>query len=369
MSELEETTEIRQTQHSRRRVLAGSVQLAVGAALGGLWAERHAFAQSAAPAAPVAAGPAAASPPPAAAEGTKLVLLGTRGGPGVDLLRSQSASAVVVDGVPYLFDCGYGAVRQLVASGIGIQRVSALFLTHLHNDHTSDIAALLSLQWTGSKAAPTEIYGPYGTARLVEGAIAFFRGDVEIRTVDEGRTVLPKSLYRGHDVAATPMPTRVLVDERVTVTAAESEHFLERAKSQMPHRALAYRIDTQERSIVFSGDTPYSKNLVALARNADLFVCEVIAQSVHDQMMERAKADAEAGNANSISRHVAETHSTPAVVGRMAAEAQVKTVVLNHQLPAARAPGGLDFAVTTFIDGVRAQFGGEVIVGNDLMVL
>ena len=53
----------------------------------------------------------------------------------------------------------------------------------------------------------------------------------------------------------------------------------------------------------------------------------------------------------------------------MAAEAQVKTVVLNHQLPAARVPGGVDFPVSTFIDGVRAQFGGEVIVGQDLMVL
>ncbi len=358
---------IREALSSRRRVLASSLQLALGAALGGSWAAR-AFAQNAAPAAPAAVRPVPGPPPPAA-EGTKLVLLGTRGGPGVDLVRSQAASVVVVDGVPYLFDCGYGAVRQLVASGVGIQRVSTLFLTHLHNDHTSDIAALLSLQWTGSKTAPTEVYGPYGTARLVAGAIEFFRADIEIRTVDEGRNAPPESLYRGHDVAATAAPTLVFKDERVAVVAAESEHFLERAKSQMPHRALAYRIDTKERSIVFSGDTPYSKNLVALARNADVFVCEVMAQSVYEQMMARAKADADAGNANSVSRHVAETHSTPAVVGRMAAEAQVKTVVLNHQLPAARVPGGVDFPVTTFIDGVRAQFGGEVIVGQDLMVL
>jgi len=349
---------------SRRGVLAGSLGFAVGAAMGGLLAAPRAFAQSTAPSAARPAGP-----PPPAAEGTKLVLLGTRGGPGVDLARSQSASAVVVDGVPYLVDCGYGTVRQLVASGIGIQRVSTLFLTHLHNDHTSDIAALLSLQWTGSKTAPTEIYGPYGTARLVEGAIAFFRGDVEIRTVDEGRNAPPESLYHGHDVAATVAPTQVLKDERATVTAAQSEHFLERARSQMPHRALAYRIETKQRSIVFAGDTPYSKNLVELARNADVFVCEVMAQSVYDLQMARAKANADAGNANSVARHVAETHSTPAVVGRMAAEANVKTVVLNHQLPAARVPGGVDFAITNFIDGVHEQFAGEVIVGQDLMVL
>jgi ribonuclease BN (tRNA processing enzyme) len=352
---------------SRRRVLAGSLQLAVGAAVGALAAGPRAFAQSGAPA--PAARPLPPGPPPPADEGTKLVLLGTRGGPGVDLARSQTASVVVVEGVPYLFDCGYGAVRQLVASGLGIQRVSTLFLTHLHNDHTSDIAALLSLQWTGSKATPTEVYGPYGTARLVEGAIAFFRADAEIRTVDEGRTARPEDLYHGHDVAATAAPVKVLEDEHVKVTAAESEHFLARAKAQMPHRALAYRVDTKERSIVFSGDTPYSKNLVVLAQGADVFVCEVMAQSVNDAQMARAKADAEAGNPNSIARHVAETHSTPAVVGRMAAEARVKTVVLNHQLPAARVPGGVDFAITSFIDGVHEQFAGEVIVGQDLMVL
>jgi hypothetical protein len=100
MSEFEETTKMGKTLPSRRRVLRGSVQLAVGAALGGLCAESNALAQGAAPAAPAAAGLAAgAPPPPAAAEGTKLVLLGTRGGPGVSLERSQSASAVVVDGV------------------------------------------------------------------------------------------------------------------------------------------------------------------------------------------------------------------------------------------------------------------------------
>jgi ribonuclease BN (tRNA processing enzyme) len=367
---MKRTTEAQETHPSRRRVLAGGLRLAMGAALGlggAAWTHGGASAQSAAPARTGTPAPGAA--PPAAAEGTKLVLLGTRGGPGVNLTQGQSASAVVVDGTPYLFDCGYGAVRQLVASGIGLQRVSTLFLTHLHNDHTSDIAALLSLQWTGSKAAPTDVYGPHGTARLVEGAIAFFRNDVEIRMVDEGRTVLPEALFRGHDVAATAAPTRVLADDRVTVTAAESDHFLERAKSQMPHRALAYRVDTKARSIVFSGDTPYSKNLVALARDADLFVCEVIAQSVYDETMERARADAAAGNVNSINRHIAETHSTPAVVGRMAREARVKTVVLNHQLPAARVPGGVDFAVTAFIDGVREEFDGEVIVGHDLMVL
>jgi len=301
--------------------------------------------------------------------GTRLVLLGTRGGPGVDLDRSQTASAVVVDGVPYLVDCGYGTLRALVASGLGYNGLGTVFFTHLHNDHTSDLAALLSHQWTGSRTEATQVYGPYGTAALVDAAIAFSRANVEIRMVDEGRTTRPETLFHGYDLPATATPAEAFKDERVAVTTIENTHYPERSKARMPYRALSYRFDTRDRSIVFSGDTAYSKNLVELARGADLFVCEIMDQGVHDEMQARAKEAAEAGNPESIWRHIAETHSTPADVARMASEANVKTVVLNHLLPGARTSQRLEFPVTTFVDGVRATFSGNVILGQDLMVL
>src|SRR5690606_6708640 len=103
--------------------------------------------------------------------------------------------------------------------------------------------------------------------------------------------VLPETLFFGHDVPATATPAEVLKDDRVTITAVENTHYPERATAAMPHRSLAYRFDTQDRSIVFSGDTAYSTNVVRLARGADILVSEVIAQSVYDQNMERARAD------------------------------------------------------------------------------
>jgi ribonuclease BN (tRNA processing enzyme) len=301
--------------------------------------------------------------------GTHAILLGTRGGPGVDLNRNETASAVVVDGVPYLVDCGYGTLRSLVACGIGYAEISTIFFTHLHNDHTSDLAALLTHQWTGGRNKPTDVYGPYGTAAMVEGAMAFFKADTEIRIVDEGRTVRPETLFHGHDLAATDKPAPAFKDERVTVTSVENTHFPERSKARMPYRSLAYRFDSKTRSIVFAGDTAYSKNLVDLAHGADVFICEVMDQAIHDEMAARAKAAAEAGNPDNIYRHIADTHSTPADVGRMASEAQVKMVVLNHLVPGTTAPGHPEFPVTTFIDGVRKVYSGEVIVGEDLMVI
>ena len=299
--------------------------------------------------------------------GTWLVLLGTRGGPGIDINHSQTASAVVVDGRRYLIDCGYGAVRQLVASKVGYLQISTVFFTHLHDDHTGDLAALLSYQWTNGKTTATDAYGPYGTANLIEAAVSLMRTNVEIRTVDEGRTVDPQRQFHGHDSPATATPVQMFKDDRVTVTAVENTHYPERSKAKMPYRSLALRMDTRQRSLVFCGDTAYSANVVGLARGADLFVCEVIDPAVLAQMRERAQAEAAAGNPNNIYRHVADTHSSPADVARMASEAKVKTVVLNHQVPGPA--GSLGYPVTGFIDAVRKGFAGEVIVGQDLMVL
>ena len=160
---------------------------------------------------------------------------------------------------------------------------------------------------------------------------------------------------------------QIFKDDRISVTAVENTHYSARAKARMSHRSLALRIDSKQRSIVFSGDTAYSANLVGLARGADLFVCEILDPTVMQQMRERAAAAAAAGNPDNISRHVAESHSSPADVARMATEAKVKTIVLNHHV--AGPAGSLGYPVTAFIEAVRQGFSGEVIVGQDLMVL
>jgi ribonuclease BN (tRNA processing enzyme) len=300
--------------------------------------------------------------------GTWLVLLGTRAGPGIDLTRGQTGSAVVVDGRPYLVDCGYGTVRQLVASKVGYLQISTVFFTHLHDDHTGDVSALFSYQWTNGKRTATDAYGPYGTSRLVAASVSVIHVNVEIRTADEGRTVNVDTQFHGHDVSASDTPVQVFKDDRMTVTAIENTHYPPRSKASMMHRSLALRMETKDRSIVFAGDTAYSANVAKLARGADVLVCEVADADALAQMEERSKAEAAAGRPNNIFRHGAETHSSPTDVGRMATEAGVKMVVLNHQL-AGPSAGNLAYPVTAFIQGVRQAYSGEVVVGQDLMVL
>lgn len=309
-------------------------------------------------------------PGPEDERGSRLVLLGTQGGPSVNLRRGQASSVLVVDGEPYLVDCGYGAVRALVESGVGYLGVRKVFLTHLHDDHTLDLTALLSLQWTGRSAKPTDLYGPAGTAALVDAALEYLKANFEIRTVDEGRSVVPSMLFHGHDVAASATPAAVFEDERIRVTCCENTHFPEAAKAKMPYRSVAYRIDAADRSFVFAGDTAYSKNLVALARGADIFVCEAMDVDQHERIVRQAEeADRKGDPMSAYLHHVADTHSTTEQVGQMAAEAGVKTVVLNHLLPGSNGPLSRELPDTAYIAAVRRHFDGPVIVGRDQMRL
>jgi len=296
--------------------------------------------------------------------GTELVLLGTQGGPGVTANRTQASSAVIVDGRPYLVDFGYGALKAAVQAGMTLGNISNVFITHLHDDHTADIAALIALKWTASQTpGPATIHGPFGTTAMVDAAIAFSKANVEIRKVDEGRTVDPKDIFHGRDLAA-PKITEVFKDDRVTVQAVENTHFPDRAKAKMDYRSFAYRFNTATRSIVFSGDTTYSENLIELARGADVFVCEVLGTAAGGQNANGRGAAPANNNAESIGRHVRETHSTPEEVGKMAAAAKVKTVVLSHQVGGGR--GGNSDILTA---DLKKVFSGEVIVGADQMRL
>jgi ribonuclease BN (tRNA processing enzyme) len=104
---------------------------------------------------------------------------------------------------------------------------------------------------------------------------------------------------------------------------------------------------------------------VELIQGVDVFVCEVMDQSTRDRWLEQLKQDPHAADKPSVTRHIAETHSTPEDVGRMAAEGKVKLVVLNHQITSA----GTTTPLADLIEGVRKAYSGEVIVGEDLMMI
>jgi ribonuclease BN (tRNA processing enzyme) len=334
---------------SRRSCLGFGALGAAGALVPGLLRPQAALGQPAIP-----------------ARGVRLVLLGTQGGPNYSAERAETANAVVVDGTPYLIDLGEGGLIAMRKAGINIRSVGHVFLTHLHDDHTADVASFLSHQWTDGRITPTVVVGPFGTAALVTAALQAAAANTAIRLVDEGRKVKPTDIFSARDLDATPAPAQAYKDERVTVSSVENTHFPEESKQRMPYRSLSYRFDCPGRSIVLSGDTAYSKGLVELARGADVLVCEAMEVASERQEFDRRVANgAYADNPEGIWAHIAGTHTSTVDAGRMAAEAGVKTLVLNHLLPGSL----LTISDDAYVKGVREHFKGEVIVGKDLMVI
>jgi ribonuclease BN (tRNA processing enzyme) len=295
---------------------------------------------------------------------TRLVMLGTQGGPNFNLERGETAHALVVDGALYLVDCGYGTLAALVRAGLHYRGVEQIFLTHLHDDHSADLPALVGHQWTDGRVTPVGIYGPAGTARLVAAAVEYNATNEEIRLVDEARSVRVRDLFTGHDVLADAQSTPVFTDERVRVSAVENTHYPAESKRRMPHRSIALRFDASDRSIVFSGDTAVSSALVALAKGADVLVCEAMdVQLMRAAFDRRVAAGAYADNPEGIWHHIVTTHTTTEQAGQMAAEAGVKTLVLGHLIPGALSPVPDD----TYSAAARKHFGGEIVVGRDLL--
>lgn len=303
----------------------------------------------------------------AAAGGLKAILLGTQGGPNFNLTRGESSSVVLLDDRLYLVDAGYGTLGALTRANLNYRDVGHVFLTHLHDDHTADLVALLGHQWTGGRVEETVIHGPSGTARLVAAAVRYNNVNEEIRLVDEARSVRGTDLAEAREIEATSTPVEVLVDGDLTVRAIENTHYPDAAKAHTTQRSLALRFDARGRGIVFSGDTAYSRNLVELARGADVLVCEAMhVAATRRNFDERVKAGAYADNPEGIWKHIVDTHTPLDVAGRMAREAGVRTLVLNHIIPGGWEPGLDD---EFYRREAAREFRGTIIVGRDGLVI
>ena len=296
----------------------------------------------------VAVAPAAAAPAPqpAVTPRTRVVLLGTAGGPALRVGRSSPASAVVVDGVPYVVDCGYGVGRQLIDAHIPVTAIRSIFITHHHSDHNADLGNVLVLGWATGGKSRIDVYGPPRTAKLIELALQYHAYDIDIRIPDEGR-IDPRPLFVPHEVT---QPGEVYRDERVVVEAALVHH-----PPVVP--AFAYKFRTPDRIIVFSGDTTYSEDLIAFARGADVLVHEVLLTSALDRLLKLVP------NASRLREHIVAAHTDAEDVGRVAAAAGVKRLVLSHFVPS------YDPALTDddWATPVRRHYGGEIVVGHDLL--
>lgn len=284
----------------------------------------------------------------AASAGTRLVFLGTAGGPRPKTVASAPAQVLIVKGTPYVVDCGNGVARQLVLAGVALPTLRHVFITHHHSDHNTDYGTLLLLAWGSGLKTPVDTWGPPPLAKITRLFLEMSAYDIETRIADEGRVPLAP-LIQAHEFT---QPGVVLQDANVKVTCTLVAHPL-----VVP--AFAYRFDTADRSVVFSGDTARSDNLLALAKGADVLVHEALFVPAVDRIVEGDQ------NTSRLKKHLLDSHTSIEDCGKIAAAAGVKTLVITHRVPAD------DPAVTDqmWIDAASAHFPGTVVIAKDLMEL
>lgn len=277
---------------------------------------------------------------------TRLILLGTGGGPRPRKASSASAQVIVANDTPYVVDCGDGVARQLVLAGVSLDKLRHVFVTHHHSDHNADYGNLIWLAWTAGLRTPVDTWGPPPLENMTRLFFEMNAYDIDTRIANEGRVPLAP-LVRVHELNQGGL---VMKDENVKVTAALVDH-----PPVVP--AFAYRFDAADRSIVISGDTARSDSLAKLAQGADVLVHSALYVPAVDRLVARVP------NAARLKQSIIAHQTSVEDAGRVAQAAGVKTLVLSHLVP----PDDPEVTEHMWLDAARTQFRGEVIVGRDLL--
>jgi ribonuclease BN (tRNA processing enzyme) len=277
---------------------------------------------------------------------TRLILLGTGGGPRPRKASSAAAQVIVTNNTAYVIDCGDGVARQLVRAGVPLTIIRHILITHQHSDHNADYGNLIWLAWAAGLSTRVDTWGPPPLEKMTKLFFEMNAYDIDTRISNEGRVPLVP-LVHVHEIRDNGA---IMSDDDVKVTAALVDH-----PPVVP--AFGYRFDVHDRSIVISGDTAPSDNLVRLARGADVLVHSVMYPAAIDRLVGRVP------NAATLKESILAHQTSAEDAGRIAQAAGVKTLVLSHLVPAD------DPQVTErmWVEAAQSRFHGKVILGRDLL--
>lgn len=270
----------------------------------------------------------------------RITLLGT-GCPQCHTQRFGPASLVRHGGYTVLIDCGSGVTQRLLGAGSRGADLDAVLLTHLHSDHLVDLYQLIISSWHQGRDRPQKIYGPPGTRAFVEGTMALWQAERTLRIQHEQR---PSTAALALDITEFGEGELLRLGE-LAISAVAVDH-------RPVQEAYGFIFETPQEKAVFSGDTRYCEALIQAARGADVLIHECF---IHREMQPLSGVRTAAGIAA-----VASYHTLSHEVGRVAREAHVGLLMLNHFVPA-------DFDRGALLAEVAQDFSGICVVGEDLM--
>ena len=266
----------------------------------------------------------------------EVTLLGT-GTPKPSIDRFGPSTLIEANGRYFIFDSGRGVSIRLQQAGVALSKIENIFLTHLHSDHISGLSDLWLTSWIWQRQHPLQLTGPVGTLALSQHLELAHQADFSYRTKN---TNLNSNFF--------PILAKEIVSEGIIYqhNGIKITAFLVNHHPVKP--AYGYRIDSGEQSIVISGDTSFSENLIKHAKGADLLIHEVAA----------ANSELLAGNPRL--QKVISYHTTPKQAGKIFKATEPKAAIFNHVLL-------FGIGERTVLEATRESFNGDVRMGHDLM--
>jgi ribonuclease Z len=268
----------------------------------------------------------------------KVTLLGT-GDPRPTITRFGPSILVQAGTANLLFDCGRGATMRL--NQIKVEQIDGLFLTHLHSDHVVGIPDLWLTSWVMGRNIPFRVWGPVGTRQMMSHLEQAYSFDIHMRR-DVDQHLSPQ----GVQVEAKEIAEGVVYESGgVKVTAFTVDHALVKP-------AFGYRVDYAGHSVVLSGDTRFSENLIRFAKGTDVLIHEVIDPEAYAALVNSYTPEQKA--------RVVAHHTTPEEAGRVFTQVAPKLAVYSHIVPS---------DVPDVVPHTRKTYSGPLEVGEDLMTI
>jgi ribonuclease Z len=269
-----------------------------------------------------------------------VIILGS-GSPIPDPARAGPSTLVRTSVGDLLFDCGRGVLMRAAGAGSGAGAFAALFLTHLHSDHITDLHDVFTMRWVMSLVPnPLSVFGPPGTAALLAATEAMLEPDIGYRLAHhDDLTWRPSALV-------TEVGSGVAFERGdVLVTVAPTDHAPVRP-------TVGYRVDDQGRSVVIAGDTVPCAGLDQLCAGADVLVHTVTRPDLLEPIGLPRVTD------------IIDYHSSVSDAATTAQRAGITTLVLTHLVPAP-APG----SEQEWVDQASPVFAGAVVLASDLLAI
>jgi len=258
---------------------------------------------------------------------SKIVLLGT-GNPNTDPERFGPSVAILVNGSLYLVDCGAGVTRRVAAAGIHVSKITHLFLTHLHSDHTIGYPDVILTPGVIGRSEPLEVFGPKGILEMTNNIMEAYKLDIQER-LDGLEPANPNGyIIHSHET----IEGLVYSNDTVRVEAFRVNHGT--------LDSFGYKFTLPDRVVVISGDTALSGNLIQYAKGCDILIHEVYSA---EGLKNRTKDWRE---------YHSSVHTSTIDLAKIANEVKPKLLILYHQLFMGRSDEDMVKEITAHYDGL-----------------